>query len=207
MSKQTFGERLGKLILRKRKSMGLTQIQLAEDAYGTAKNTRRISELENGTVANPHPKTIDPIINVLKISNVELDDCAKESDSLPDEVLDRAYREARNLIDAIAAQFEHSNPNASLGELDDFLRANAKEWAALRERIASLEADDSSIKALTEAASEALARGRLDEAEACLSRAEEGHQYDRTLVEIRKLSALRIARADLSLLREIMQMP
>jgi hypothetical protein len=94
--------------------MGLTQMQLAEDAYGTAGKTRRISELENGTVANPHPKTIDPIILVLKISNAELGQCAAESHSLPDEDLDRAYREARNLIDAIAKQFEHSNPVASL---------------------------------------------------------------------------------------------
>jgi transcriptional regulator with XRE-family HTH domain len=201
MSKQTFGERLGKLILRKRKSMGLTQTQLAEDAYGTAGNTRTISELENGTVANPHPKTIDPIINVLKISNAELEDCATETHSVPDADLDRAYREARNLIDAIAKQFEHSNPAATLSELDEFLRIKAKEWASLRERIASLEADDESIKALTEAASEALAAGRLDEVETLLSRVEDSYQHDRTLKELRKLAELRIARADLALLR------
>ena len=118
--------------------MGLTQTQLAEDAYGTTGKTRRISELENGTVANPHPKTIDPIIHVLKISNAELEQCATDSDSLPDEDLDRAYREARNLIDAVAKEFEHSNPASSLGELDEFLRSKAKEWASLRERIAGI---------------------------------------------------------------------
>lgn len=164
--------------------MGLTQTQLAEDAYGTPGKTRRISELENGIVANPHPATIDPIINVLRISEAELEQCATESHSLRDEDLDRAYREARNLIDAIARQFEHSNPAASLGELDEFLRAKAKEWVSLRDRIASLEAGDASIKALTEAASRALAEGRLDEVEALLSRAEGSYQYDRTLVEI-----------------------
>jgi transcriptional regulator with XRE-family HTH domain len=195
MSGHTFGQRLGKLIFRKRKSMGLTQTQLAEDAYGTASNTRRISELENGTVANPHPKTIDPIINVLGISDVELEQCATESHSIPDADLDRAYREARNLIDAIAKQFEHSNPAASLSELDEFLRAKAKEWTSLRERIVSLEADDESIKALTKAASEALAEGRLDEVETLLSRAEDSYQHDRTLIELRKLAGLRVARA------------
>ena len=201
MPGQTFGQALGKLIVRKRKSMGLTQTQLAEDAYGTTTKTRRISELENGTVANPHPKTIDPIISVLRISEAELEKCAAESHSLRDEGLDRAYREARNLIDAIARQFEHSNPAASLSELDDFLRAKAKEWASLRDRITSLEADDASIKALTEAASEALAEGHLDEVETLLSRLEDSYQYDRTFVELRKLAGLRIAKADLSLLK------
>ncbi len=88
MRDRTFGSALGKLIIQKRKSMGLTQTQLAEDAFGTAAKTRRISEF------------------------------------------DRAYSEARNLIDAIARQFEHSNPNATLADLDEFLRAKAKEWAA-----------------------------------------------------------------------------
>jgi hypothetical protein len=89
----------------------------------------------------------------------------------------------------------------ALSELDEFLRAKAKEWASLRERIVALEADDASIRALTETASEALAQGRLDEVENVLSRAEDSYQYHRTLIELRKLAALRIARADLSLLR------
>jgi hypothetical protein len=155
--------------------MGLTQTQLAEDAYGTAGKTRRISELENGTVANPHPKTTDPIISVLKISNPELEQCVQDSHFHPDEDLDRAYREARNLIDAIAKQFEHTNPNAGLGELDDFLRAKAKEWAVLRGRIASLEADDLAIAELKETSLKALAEGRLRDVEEALSRAEALH--------------------------------
>jgi tetratricopeptide (TPR) repeat protein len=119
----------------------------------------------------------------------------------PDEDLDRAYREARNLIDAIAKQFEHTNPNAGLGELDDFLRAKAKEWAVLRGRIASLEADDLAIAELKETSLKALAEGRLRDVEEALSRAEALHQHDRTLIELRKLAELRISRGDVSLLR------
>ncbi|WP_139285768.1 helix-turn-helix transcriptional regulator [Tardiphaga sp. OK245] len=78
MTSQTFGAALGRLIFQKRKALGLTQTQLAEDAFGTSGKTRRISELENGTVENPHPKTIDPIISVLKISEDELRECAPD---------------------------------------------------------------------------------------------------------------------------------
>jgi len=113
MQSRSFGMALGNLIYQKRKASGLTQMQLAEDAFGTPAKTRRISELENGTVANPHPKTIDPIISTLKISEAEIEECAKETNFKPDRDLDRAYREARNLIEAIAKQFEHSTPTAS----------------------------------------------------------------------------------------------
>gem|GEM_PF-5915099 len=44
---KSFGQLIGEIILRKRKSLGLTQLQLSEDAYGTAAKVRRISELEN----------------------------------------------------------------------------------------------------------------------------------------------------------------
>lgn len=63
MTGASFGQALGALIRRKRKAAGLTQVQLAEDAYGDGGKTRRISELENGTVANPHLKTIDPRVS------------------------------------------------------------------------------------------------------------------------------------------------
>lgn len=69
MKKQSFGAALGALIKQKRTILGLTQLQLSEDAYQSPSKVRRISELESGTVANPHPKTIDPLIVALKISD------------------------------------------------------------------------------------------------------------------------------------------
>ncbi|MCK4207515.1 hypothetical protein J3U99_22410 [Brucella pituitosa] len=200
MADQTFGQALGELILQKRRALGLTQIQLSEDAYNTSAKTRRISELESGLVANPHPKTIDPIIVALKITEIEIEACAKRAAERPDKELDRAYREARNLIDAIARQFEHSQPNASLGELDDFLRAKAAEWAALRSRIANIDSSETALSTIREEAATALAEGRFSEVDMLLANAEEGYQHDRTLDEIRKLAAIRIARGDNSLL-------
>ncbi|MEO9336059.1 hypothetical protein ABFT80_01305 [Mesorhizobium sp. SB112] len=200
MADQTFGQALGEMILQKRRALGLTQVQLSEDAYNTSAKTRRISELESGLVANPHPKTIDPIIVALKITEAEIEDCAKRAAERPDKELDRAYREARNLIDAIARQFEHSQPNAGLAELDDFLRAKAVEWAALRSRIASIDASETALSTIREDAAAALAEGRFSEVDALLAQAEERYQYERTLGEIRKHAAIRIARGDNSLL-------
>jgi transcriptional regulator with XRE-family HTH domain len=110
LAQQTYGQALGALILQKRRAVGLTQTQLAEEAYLSAAKTRRISELESGKVANPHAATIDPIIVALKITDEELEACAKQAASKPTSDLDEAYRAARNLIEAAARQFEHA-PN------------------------------------------------------------------------------------------------
>lgn len=53
MSGMSYGKRLGELIRNKRRIAGLNQIQLSEDAFGTHTKVRRISDLENGLVANP----------------------------------------------------------------------------------------------------------------------------------------------------------
>ena len=200
MARQTFGQALGELIFQKRHGLGLTQTQLAEDAYNTSTKTRRISELESGLVANPHPKTIDPIISVLNITSAEIEECARRANKRPDNDLDRAYREARNLIDAIARQFEHIQPNASLAELDDFLRGKAAEWAMLRDRIATIDASEAALTKLREEATIALAEGQFKKVDELLAQAEERHQNDRTLAEIRKHAAIRVSRGDNSLL-------
>lgn len=123
MAAQSYGRLLGELILQKRRTKGLTQMQLAEDAFGTPSKTRRIVELEGGQVGRPHPRNIDPIIATLGITEVELEDCARRAGTgTGDATLDRAYREANNLIEAMARQFEHAKPEASLAELEDFLR-------------------------------------------------------------------------------------
>src|SRR5581483_4795340 len=110
--------------------------------------------------------------------------------------LERAYREARNLIDAIAKQFEHSNPTATLAELDDFLRAKAREWAALRARIEAIEAPENELANLKSEAARALSVGDFDLVDSLLLKAEEGYQRDRTLREVRKHSQIRITRGD-----------
>jgi transcriptional regulator with XRE-family HTH domain len=202
MGAQSFGKSLGELVLQKRKSVGLTQTQLAEDAFGTSAKTRRISELENGTVANPHPKTIDPIIVALKISEAELEECAKNARVVEDTDLDRAYREARNLIDAIARQFEHSKPDASLAEVDDYLRSKAREWSALRKRIDNIDAVESMVVGIKIAADEALSEGDFEQVDTLLAKLEEEYQQQLTLAQVAKQAEIRISRGDVCLLRE-----
>ena len=199
MSRSSYGKRLGELIRKKRYVQGLTQLQLSEDAFGTAAKVRRISDLENGVVANPHAKTVDPIIVQLGISEAELAACMEDT-TPPDADLDCAYREARSLIDALAYQFDYDNPDAGLSELDAFLRAKASEWRALRARLDDIDASDAEVKTEKNRALEALANGKLDEVDAILAALEERFQQRRTLVEVAKQAEIRIARADTCLM-------
>lgn len=202
MEKQSFGQEIGKLIKRKRRAAGLTQLQLAEDAFGTGAKVRRISELESGTVSNPHPKTIDPIFAVLGITEDEIEICATETSFEPDPDLDRAYREARNLIEAVARMFDHARPESTLAELEDHLRAKALEWRQLQQRIDAIEGIDQDIDKLRRAASDALSKGRLDEVDILLAEAEETQQSERTLAEIERQAEIRITRGDANLFNE-----
>src|SRR5579871_1045366 len=158
---RSFGKAFGALVKRKRRIAGLKQIQLAEDAYGTSAKVRRISEIENGLVANPQPRTIDPLISVLAITEEELEACMAEAPWQPDAELERAFREARALLEAAAARFDLARPDASLAEIEDHLREKALEWRELRERIQEIEVFDHRIAKLRTAALSALSDGDL----------------------------------------------
>ncbi|MBL4768279.1 MAG: hypothetical protein JKY94_11270 [Rhodobacteraceae bacterium] len=196
MNKNTFGALLGQLIYTKRKALGLTQLQLSEDAFGTSGKTRRISELEGGQVANPHAKTIDPIIVTLGIGEKELEECAKKAVSEPDEALNAAYSEASELLDRLAEQFDNSNPNASLAELGEFLKAKAEEYSALKEKIGAFENSDRETELLTEAALPALGKGDYASVDDFLRQAEEVQLKSKTLEQVGKQARLRVLRGD-----------
>ncbi|NMG38399.1 hypothetical protein GRZ55_03980 [Chelativorans sp. ZYF759] len=201
MMTSSYGKALGELILQKRRATGLTQLQLAEDAYSDPTKVRRISELENGLVANPHPKTIDPIISVLHISSEEVEECAKRTGGRIDPDLDRAYREARNLIEALAYQFEHEHPDASFAELDEFLREKATEWRQLRARLDTIDETSDAIAQAKRSATEALAHGKLDEVDVTLAALEALYQERHTLLEVAKQSEIRVTRGDTCLMK------
>ena len=93
MIKDSFGKALGALILEKRRVQGLSQLQLSEDAFGTSAKVRRISELETGQVSNPHPKTIDPIIATLGITDEEIEVCARATNTNVDPDLGKKVEE------------------------------------------------------------------------------------------------------------------
>tara|TARA_R110002110_G_scaffold57317_4_gene163925 strand:- start:1388 stop:3169 length:1782 start_codon:yes stop_codon:yes gene_type:complete len=196
MNENSFGALLGQLIYTKRKTLGLSQLQLAEDAFGTAGKTRRISELENGQVANPHAKTIDPIIVTLGISEAELEECAKAAVSEPDPKLSAAYSEASEMLDKLSEQFDNSNPDASLAELGEFLDAKAKEYSDLKEKIGAFESPDRETEALIESAMSALEKGDFSSVDNLLCEAEEVQLKSKTLEQVGKQASLRVLRGD-----------
>lgn len=196
MSENTFGALLGKLIYSKRKAMGLTQIQLAEDAYNTSGKTRRISELESGKVANPHPKTIDPIIVALGISDAQLEECAKTATTKVDPTLNAAYSEAEQLLNYLAEQFEAKLPDASLEELGQFLISKAEEYFALKRRIEAIENTENQVIELRREAMDALSNGNYRAVDDILKQAEEALLSSQTLEQIAKQVELRILRGD-----------
>ncbi len=202
MTNNSFGKALGALILEKRRVQGLSQLQLSEDAFGTSAKVRRISELETGQVSNPHPKTIDPIIATLGITDEEIEACARATNTEVDPDLDRAYREVRNLIDALAYQFDHARPDASLFELEDFLRSKAKEWRQLQVRVEQIDAADAELERLKIEASAALGEGEFEKVDALLARIEESFQQQHTLAEISKQADIRVTRGDTCMMRE-----
>ena len=73
------GMRLGLLVKRRRNALRLTQEQLAVEAFGDESKKTRISEIENGKVNNPHPRTIDPVMAVLGIEEEEVESCRQPS--------------------------------------------------------------------------------------------------------------------------------
>lgn len=196
MTKINFGKALGALIYRKRKILGLTQMQLAEDALGTSSKTRRISEIENGTVSNPHPKTIDPIISMLGITESELDSCFDEACAAPDPNLQMAYDEAEILINELAKQFELENENASMKEIDSFLRSKAIQFVELKNAIDAINATDKEIADLRLDAISALKNGDFDQVDTLLNQAEEKQQSEKTIKQIKDQADIRILRGD-----------
>lgn len=194
--KNSYGQALGKLVLKKRRILGLTQIQLSEDAYSDGKKVRKISELENGLVGNPHPKTIDPLINVLGITKGELEQCADISQDSPDETLQVAYREASELIQMLANRFEYSNPDASLQDLNMYLIGKAHEFLELREKLSKLDAIEDDIGNLRDQAISCLEAGNFEDVDEFLEQAEHKQLLTQTLKHIGKQAELRVLRGD-----------
>lgn len=199
MSNESYGQLLGQLIKKRRVTQGLTQLQLSEDAYGDGKRVRRISELETGKVENPHPKTIDPIISVLKISDEEIENCAEAIGGRQHDELTDVYRESSNLIETLLYRFDHNNPEAGLSEIDDFLKSKANEWRQLTKKIKDMEATGNILGVLREKAMSALSEGKFSEASELLAEAEETQTHE-TLEQVAKLARLRILRAQIDLL-------
>jgi len=199
---KSFGQLTGELILRKRKALGLTQLQLSEDAFDTAAKVRRISELENGTVSNPHPKTIDPLLVTLGISDAEIEKCAEEANYRPDETLTEAYSHIESTLQRISEQFDSQNPLSTFDELTKFLESKAKEFVDLKRQMKTLLGNSEGVTQSIEIAVSQIESGDIDRAIDTLATAEAAQFNNQTIEQIRKQADISIARGNCAFLQD-----
>ena len=193
-----FGARFGRLVKAKRQWMGLKATELALEALGDKAKRSRISEIENGRVANPNAATVGALISHLAISEEEIAECRNPMRNVGDRATDLGV--PRELLENLAQRFGVENPDAPEAELIAFLKETATEWKDLKARLAALEALDDRLKNYTGAAEAAMASGNFAEADKLLAMAEEMQQEERTLREVRKQADIRATRAMAALL-------
>lgn len=116
----TFGQRLREL----RKARGMTQRELAQKA---AISYAYISKLETGMMPPPRPKVILSLAGVLGITDEETDDLFGLAKKMPRDLLERVDTEMIKVLRSMSQSEEKP----------------AQEIAALRRRIAELEASES----------------------------------------------------------------
>jgi len=105
---RSFGANLGWLVKTKRGYEGLSQKDLAIKAFNDVLYKARISDLENGKIANPQQKTVDALVVALNITPGELEKCREES---------RAYNAVeRRSSQAVAAASAAAMPQSSATE-------------------------------------------------------------------------------------------
>ncbi|MCP5088933.1 MAG: helix-turn-helix transcriptional regulator [Rhodobacteraceae bacterium] len=196
---KTFGQAFGELILRKRGESGLTQKELAIAAFDDETKVRRIIELELGQVARPQIKTIDPLVAYFGITPEELATCRANPSFTPQET--EAIGLTRELLENLAQRFEHTNPDAPEAELIAHLKDKAKDWKALKEKLADLETTKASLANQTAAAEAAIERGDFDEADAILEAAEDLHADTELRAASEVQSKLRFTRGEAALLK------
>lgn len=193
----TFGQMFGALVREKRGQEGLTQRELAIQAFDDESKVRRIIEIEKGMIRRPQPKTIDPIVVCLHISREEMLACESRSMFSPAEQKEMGL--SRALIENLALRFDHDNPDASDEELLGFLKEKAKELKTIRARLLQLESTQSSLKNSIRAATACMDQGDFDEADHILAAAEELQEQERTIAAIEAQTELRESRGDAAL--------
>jgi len=196
---RTFGQAFGDLICQKRGQEGLTQKELAIKAFDDEAKTRRIIELEKGSVRRPHASTIDPLVVFFNITEEELEKCKRCGFFTADEQTSIGL--SREILENLAQRFEHENPDVPDEELIAYLKAKAEELKHLRARLSDLERPSGVLRNQIAAADKALEIGRFDEADEILAAAEEIQLEERTLKEVREQANIRFARGDTALFR------
>jgi transcriptional regulator with XRE-family HTH domain len=194
---KTFGQAFGDLIRAKRAQEGLTQKQLAIEAFDDESKARRIIDLENGAVQRPQAKTIDALVVYFGITKEELAECRQHG--LFSSKEQATIGLSRELIENLAFRFEHENPDAPEDELIAYLKEKAAELKTLKRRLLDLEETGTALNNQIAAANNALEHGGFEEADEILASAEEIQQEEKTLKEISTQSRIRFARGDAAL--------
>jgi tetratricopeptide (TPR) repeat protein len=199
MTGKTIGKAIGELIYRKRHLAGLTQLELALEAFEDETKIRRIVELEKGYVARPQAKTTGPIFKVLNISEEEVAECLSLQTVSSAVQADLGLSPAA--VENLASLFEIDCPEGSLLDLVQFLERKAVELRELKARLNAIgDAGDTTKDALS-AAQTAIDEGDFDSADLILVKCEDFQRTSRTLIEIRKQAEIRYGRALLELLK------
>jgi transcriptional regulator with XRE-family HTH domain len=182
-----FGVLFGRLVREKRGIEGLSQDGLA-DKSGLTK--ARISDIENGKIANPQARTVDALCVALNISREERAAChgAPTSDLPP------------HLLEKLARHFGHDMPDATEKELETFLIAKAEEFREMRNRLTKMAEAEGRMSELIKAANAALAEGDFGTADDLLKEAETIQLQSNTIVALKKQSELRVERGNAALL-------
>ena len=183
---QTPGANFGLLVREKR---GIEQ--LSQDALVaiTGLTKARISDLENGKIANPHAKTIDALCVALNITRAERRACHTGSP------LDMPSR----VLETLALRFGMDNPDALEADFEAFLREKATEFRDMKGRLAAISESNQAIRSLIDEAQSALGRGHMDLADNLLERAEAVQLAQRTLPMVEQQSNLSLERGKAAL--------
>ena len=181
-----FGVLFGRLVREKRGIEGLSLDGLAEKS-GVSK--ARISDIENGKVANPQARTVDALCVALNIPREERAACHTDSASgLPSRLLRK-----------LAQHFGRDIPEATEEELEGFLMAKAEEFRLMRTRLERLAETEGRISELIRAANAALGEGDVETADGLLKQAEAVQLQSSTIIALKKQVELRIERGNAAL--------
>ena len=187
----TFGSRFGQLVRIHRGIEGLTQEQLAHLAFGDVSKKSRISDLETGKISSPQQATIDALVVALQLTQDQLRDCRSPSEvELP-----------RAILESLVQRFGHKNPDASVSELEAYLKAKSREFNDLKIHNEKLLLEDSRLSATLESAKEALASADFQAADRWYEHADQ-LQAQASKAAIERQAEIRWQRFRLALLQE-----
>ncbi len=200
----TFGELIGAEMRARREGKGMTQLQVAQSAFGPDSEDRQIRRFENGEVKRPQAKTFQPICQVLDISQQRIGELKSQASNTKDihaddfatlraekgslkQALSDLKSLTRGQLETIATRFEIDGAyNLPDPQLVDLLSKKAHDYRTLRAEIDAINPELKRLSNLKAAAYAAIEDGDLEQVETLLS-----HVQEAELDEAAKTAELR----------------